>query len=146
MSTLDIACDLARRFEGCILSPYRDPVGFWTIGWGHLVTHDKTAPRPALDWTQAEADAALQSDMGQFVVGVRNLLTVKITDSGVGALSDFAFNLGLRSLRASTLLRLVNDGELAAAASEFPKWKFAGGRVLPGLIRRRVAERALFLS
>jgi len=144
MTAVSLACDLAKRFEGCSLTPYLDPVGYWTIGWGHLITHDKAAPEPEMRWTQEEADADLESAMAQFNQGVRSLVVVDLTEAQEAALTDFAYNLGLRSLRASTLLRKANAGDLPGAALEFPKWKFAGGMVLPGLVKRRQAERDLW--
>jgi lysozyme len=140
------ACRLARRFEGCSPTPYRDPCGYWTIGYGHLITGDRTAPAPAVSWSEEDCERNLAADMALRLAAVRRLLRVRLGPGQIAALADFAYNLGIGSLRASTLLRRVNDGDLSAAADEFPKWKFAGGRILPGLIRRRAAERALFLS
>lgn len=146
MKAVDVACDLARRFEGCRLTAYRDPVGYWTVGWGHLLSHDKTADFSMLSWSQEEADDALEKEMAQFLAGVKTMVRANLSDNAIGALTDFAYNLGLRSLRASTLLRCVNASDVLGASLEFQKWKFAGGRVLPGLIRRRAAEREVFLG
>ncbi|MDU2883127.1 MAG: lysozyme, partial [Enterobacter sp.] len=62
------------------------------------------------------------------------------------ALVDFAYNLGVKALEGSTLLKKLNAGDYAGAAAEFPKWNKAGGKVLPGLVKRREAERTLFLA
>lgn len=153
-SAISLACDLARRFEGLAdgdrrrpgLQPYRDPVGYWTIGYGHLVTRDRRVPMPDLTWSEDEAVANLTTDMGLRVFAVRRLVKVPVAAGQLAALADFAFNLGLAQLRASTLLRLLNRGEAEAAAEQFPRWIHAGGRTLPGLVRRRAAERAVYLA
>lgn len=153
MTALEAACELAKLFEGIKdgdelkpgLQPYRDPVGYWTIGYGHLISHDRSIPQPDMTWTDEEAEGALKGGMAQRLQAVEKM-TVDLSRNAIAALSDFAFNIGVRSLRASTLLRLANAGDIRGAGDEFKKWKFAGGVVLPGLIRRRAAERALFLS
>lgn len=141
---LPLATDLAKRFEGKSATPYRDPVGYWTIGYGHLITHDRDAPAPIMKWSDDQAEDALAHDMSQFLAGVLRLSRPDLTPEQQAALTDFAYNVGLRSLRASTLLKLTNAGQIEAAAEQFARWKFAAGMVLPGLIRRRAAEAALF--
>jgi len=64
----------------------------------------------------------------------------------LGALLDFTYNLGVARYRASTLRKRIDEGRWVEAAAELPKWRMGGGRVLPGLVRRREAERVLFLS
>lgn len=144
---LDLACAVARPFEGCSLVAYHDPVGFPTIGHGHLLSRQAWAPLdqyPPI--TQGFADALLEEDMEKALRAVRRLVRAAISDEQAAALADFAFNLGAGSLQASTLLRMVNRGDLADAAEQFARWNKAGGRVLKGLTRRRLAERHLFLS
>ena len=142
---LALACGLARQFEGCVLHPYQDPGGIWTIGYGATwlldgseVTAD-TAPI-----TQAQADAMLEKQMADFLRDVDGLVTVPLNPNQAGALADFAFNLGAGALAQSTLLRLLNAGDYAGAAGQFPLWVHQGDQVLPGLVRRRRAERYLF--
>lgn len=142
---LDLAAILARRFEGLRLTPYRDPVGFWTVGYGHLVTRDKLAPEPPpID--EAEAERLLFDDLAAAAAAVARLCPVPLLETQRGALIDFAFNCGAGNLQASTLRRRVNAGDHAAAAREFGRWVWAGGVKLPGLVRRRQAERELYLS
>jgi lysozyme len=139
-----MAMDLAKQFEGCELKAYRDPARGWdlpTIGYGCTgpdITRDTV-------WTQAQADAELEQRMTGFGESVDRLVNVPITDEQKGALADFAYNLGPVALQNSTLLRLLNGGNAQGAADEFKKWVKAGGVTLPGLVRRRDAERALFL-
>ena len=141
---VDIARPLVQRFEGCRLTAYPDPGtgGLpYTIGYGHTgsVPPDATC-------TQAQADAWLESDLGHFCDGVRSLLTTTLPDPCVAALTSFAYNVGLANLGASTLLRLINEGQAPLAAAQFDKWCHAAGKTLPGLVTRRAAEKALFIS
>ncbi|PRP70248.1 muraminidase, partial [Chromobacterium amazonense] len=86
----------------------------------------------------------LQQDLAKFEVGVSRLVKVQLRQNQFDALVSFSYNLGLGSLQNSTLLRLLNQGDYAGAAGQFILWDKAGGKVLPGLQRRRAAEQALF--
>lgn len=132
---------LLTAFEGCELTAYQDSVGVWTIGYGH--TKDV---HPGIKITQAEAEQFLKQDLGIFEDAVVDAVTVELNSDQFAALVSFAFNLGAGSLFESTLLRVLNKGDFQRAANEFPKWNKAGGQALLGLTRRRLAERALFLS
>jgi lysozyme len=142
MSALALAAEMVKQFEGCRLAAYQDPVGVWTIGWGH------TGPdvHPGMRWIQRDADNALIADLARASDAVVRLKRRLLTDHQMAALISFTFNLGPDALAKSTLLKLVNDAALAAAADEFGRWDHAGGRVLPGLTARRAAERAMFLT
>lgn len=94
--------------------------------------------------TQQQADDYLRRDVRQFERAVARQVRVPLTQGQFDALVSFAFNLGEGALAQSTLLRLLNAGDYAGAAAQFDRWNKAGGRVLPGLVRRRAAERALF--
>jgi lysozyme len=135
---------LIEQVEGCRLTAYPDPGTDrdpWTIGTGH------TGPdvHPGLVITQAQADALLRQDLARFEQGVAALVAGHPTTQGqFDALVSFAFNVGLRALGGSTLIRLHNEGMYGAAAREFGKWTHAAGRELPGLVTRRAAEAALY--
>lgn len=131
--------DLIKQFEGLYLKAYRCPAGVPTIGYGHTagVAMGQTI-------TQQQADDYLRRDVRQFERAVERLVKVPLTQGQFDALVSFAFNLGEGALAQSTLLRLLNAGDYAGAAAQFDRWNKAGGRVLPGLVRRRAAERALF--
>ncbi|KMN76189.1 muraminidase [Chromobacterium sp. LK11] len=133
---------LIQQFEGLRLKAYQDAVGVWTIGYGH------TGPdvTPGLVITQAQADALLARDLSRFEAGVTRLVQVPLNQNQFDALVSFSYNLGLGSLQNSTLLRLLNQRDYAGATAQFPRWNKAGGKVLPGLTRRRAAEQALFLK
>jgi lysozyme len=133
--------DLIRRFEGLELTAYRCPAGVWTIGHGH------TGPevREGKSITPAEAEAMLRADLIRLEEGVARSAG-PCTQGQYDALVSFAFNLGLGALRSSTLLKKHKAGEHRLAAAEFGRWIHAGGRRLPGLVRRRAAEADLYRS
>jgi lysozyme len=129
---------MIRRFEGCRLTPYLCPAGVWTCGWG------STGPDvfPGRTWTQEYADRRLELDALKFANGTLAACPV-LSGEALCAISDFAYNLGLGALRASTLRRRLNAGDIEAAKLELARWVRGGGRVLPGLVIRRAAEAAL---
>lgn len=138
----DAGVRLVQEFEGCKLDAYRCPAGIPTIGYG------ATGPdiRMGMTWTQEQADERLADDLSKFSDGVDRLVRVPLTGNQFAALVSFAYNVGLGALAGSTLLRKLNAGDYQGAADQLPRWNKAGGRVLPGLVRRRAAERDLFLS
>jgi lysozyme len=134
--------DLIKKYEGVSLKAYRCPAGVITIGWGH--TGDV---KPGDVITEHQAEAILDVDLDKFEKGVEKLLQGCIFNQyQFSALVSFAFNLGLEALGKSTLLAKFRAGDVKGAASEFMKWKYAAGKVLPGLVKRRAEEKALFLS
>lgn len=140
-----LALESIKRWEGCRLSAYPDPgTGGdpWTIGWG---TTGPTIKR-GLTWTQAQADAALLEDVKELGRDVQACCKRPLEPYERAALVSFAYNVGIGALRNSTLLRLLNEGSTAAAATQFLRWDKAGGKVMRGLQRRREAERQLFLG
>ncbi|SAL26107.1 lysozyme [Caballeronia sordidicola] len=96
-------------------------------------------------WTQARADARLTADLLRFGAAVDSLVKVPLSPQQKAAIVDFTFNLGSGNLQSSTLLKLLNAGDYAGAANEFPKWNLASGKVMAGLVTRRARERSLFL-
>lgn len=130
---------LIKSSEGLRLKAYLCPAGVPTIGYGSTGPH----VRMGMTVTNAEADALLRKDLERFEAGVSEM-AVEVTPGQYSALVSFAFNLGLKALEDSTLLRKHKDGDYAGAAAEFGKWVNAGGKKLPGLVKRRAAERALY--
>ena len=151
---LALAEQLAAPFEGLhrvgadgMIYPYHDPVGYPTIGYGHLLSRvrwESLSKYHAI--TKAEASSLLVADLHKAARGVSRLIKVPLSEEQFAALVDFSFNVGTGNLEISTLRRLVNRQEYAAAAEQFSRWVFAAGVKLPGLVRRRAAERALFLA
>lgn len=144
------AIDLAKRFEGFHRVPRNDPgrahpyvcpAGFLTIGYGHLCD----PKHPPI--TEAEAEAYLAADMEKALAATLRYCPVLATEpeGRLAAIVDFTFNLGAGRLQTSTLRRRINQREWSAAATELRRWVHGGGKVLPGLIARREAERLLLL-
>lgn len=138
--------DLIEHFEGYSAKPYRCPAGVWTIGLGSTRYPDGRAV--------AAADAAITIEQardmvsatlaGEYEPAVNRYVQVPLAQHEFDALVDFAYNCGAQNLRNSTLLKLLNQGKKDEAALELAKWVRAGGKVLPGLVRRRAAETKLF--
>jgi GH24 family phage-related lysozyme (muramidase) len=137
---------LVKSFEGCRLKAYPDPgTGGepWTVGWGTTRYANGQKVQPGDTVTQAEADALLRNDLA----GTERQVTRAIggaptTQRQFDALVSFEYNTG--ALLSSTLLRKHKAGDFAGAAAEFLRWTHAGGKVLPGLVKRRAAEAALY--
>ncbi len=102
--------------------------------------------RPGMTIKEETAERLLHTGLVGYESDVSKLVKVKLTQGQFDALVSFAYNLGARALSTSTLLQKLNSGDYAGAADEYTRWNKAGGKVLPGLTRRREAERALFLS
>lgn len=135
---LNLLYALIKRFEGCRLRAYLCPAGVWTIGWG------STGPdvAPGTTWTQEQADERMRQDAAVFVAGTLAQCP-GLSDARLCAIADFAYNLGLTRLKASTLRKRVLAGDWDGARVELRKWTRGGGRVLPGLVLRREAEAQL---
>jgi len=140
MQTSQAGIDLIKRFEGLRLKVYTCPAGVKTIGYGHTagVTMD------TLPITEEQAEAFLVEDLKKFERGVLSTVKVPLTQGQFDALVSFAFNLGLGALQGSTLLKRLNASQ--PCADQFERWIFANGVAMPGLRRRREAERRLFES
>ncbi len=132
---------MTERFEGCRLTAYQDSRGIWTIGYGHT-----SGVHPLMTCTQRQAEMWLMADVGWAEHEVNRLVQVPLTQGEFDGLVDFVFNCGAANMEHSTLLRLLNGGDRMHAAAEFRKWDHAGGVELPGLLRRREAEAAEFVS
>jgi GH24 family phage-related lysozyme (muramidase) len=143
MKISDKGLSLIKRFEGLYLQQYKCPAGYWTIGYGHLIARGEQIP---LVVTEADADAWLQKDVGDAERAVGRLVRVAINQNQFDALVSFTFNLGAGALQRSTLRAKLNRGEYDDAASEFSRWTLAGGRRLPGLVKRRAAEKLMFME
>ena len=136
---------LTERFEGCRLMAYPDPGSGgdpWTIGYGH------TGPEvvEGLEITQDQAEQYLVQDIKQAEANVNAVVHVELTQEEFDALVDFAFNCGCRNLDSSTLMKKLNAGDYEGASHEFIKWDMAAGHHMSGLLKRREAEAAMFIS
>ncbi len=147
MKASEKCLELIRRFEGFRSKPYRCPAGVPTIGYGSTRYADGT-PVKLTDApiTQAQADDIMRATLGEYERAVNRYVTVPLSQNEFDALTDFAYNAGAKNLLNSTLLRKLNAGDRKGAAKEFDRWVYANGQVLPGLVKRRMAERVLFES
>lgn len=143
--------DLIKSFEGYhravadgSAAAYLDPVLIPTIGWGTIRYPNGSEVRLGDVRSRKQCEDYLQHEIEGKALGVKKYVEVPLTQSMFDALVSFAYNVGLGALSESTLLRLLNKGDYEGAAAQFSRWVRAGGRVLPGLVRRRDAEQALF--
>ena len=139
MKVSDKGLALIKEFEGCKLTAYKDSVGVWTIGYGHT-----RSARQGMVITQAQADELLALDVATHASGVYKALQVKLEQHQFDAVVSLAFNVGVSAVRNSTLLKMINRGDVKPAAAQFDRWNKAGGKVLAGLTRRRAAERKMY--
>jgi len=163
--------NLMHRYEGFRSRPYLCPAHIWTIGYGHVLYQEQIRlpmVRPpgktkedipmirsefplkledARVWTKEEIDELFRVDVGNFERGVLRLVPSVVGRQGsFDALVSISFNFGLGNLQRSTIRMRANRGDWEGAADAFRVWTKGGGKVLPGLVRRREAERTLFLS
>ena len=138
--------DLVKHFEGLFLESYLCPAKVWTIGYGHTgVKHNDGTVKRGMKITEKKAIELLAFDLNtKYAPDVDRFVTANINQDQFDALVSFHFNTG--ALGRSSLLRKLNQGDFRGAANEFSKWTRGGGRVLPGLVRRRRAEKRLFES
>jgi len=134
--------DLIKSFEGLRLKAYRCPAGVPTIGYG------ATGPdiKIGMIWTEGQCHARLVADVARFEQAVAKALTVTANENQFAAMVSLAFNIGAGGFARSSVLRRHNARDFAGAADAFLLWNKGGGRVLPGLVRRRKAERDLYLT
>ena len=136
------------RFEGFRGTLYDDPAGNCTIGFGHLVhvgpTDGSEPPELCAGITRQQALELLRVDAHAAAEAVRAQVTVPLSQPQFDALVSFAYNVGPAAFAGSTLVRLLNAGGYRAVPVQLARWTMAGGRRLPGLVRRRSAEGRLF--
>ena len=139
--------EIVKNFEGISLKPYLCPANVWTVGYGATVGSDGGPIDPDMEpISETEAEALLLRDLESSEGWVSRLIKTALTENQYSALTSFTFNVGAGALQRSTLRMKLNRSEYENAADEFPKWKFANKRILAGRVRRRAAERALFLA
>src|SRR5271166_2569755 len=137
-NVLAILSPLVQRFEGCVLSAYKDSTGRWTIGYGH------TGPEvvQGLQWTQSQAQQGLETDLAAHYGELLAISPTVARSSAArqSALTDFVYNMGSGAYSHSTLRSAVDCGAWQNVKLQLALWVHAGGKVLPGLVLRRQAE------
>ena len=158
MKVSERAIEMIKHHEGVRVRCYRCPALLWTVGVGHVIDPKhigikledrKNLPIPD-GWdrslSMSEVDAILAADLATFERGVLRLCPTGLTQSRFDALVSFSFNVGLGNLQRSTIRMCHNRGDFEGAADAFMAWTKAGGKELPGLVKRRKDERALYLT
>lgn len=141
MTTSRLGMRLIKDFEGLRLGAYKCPAGVWTIGFGHT-----KGVKPGQVITEAQACDYLVEDIGP-IERQLNKLGINFRQEQFDALVSWIFNLGIGKFNASTILKKIQtDASDEDIASEFIRWIYAGGKPLPGLKKRRVAEANMFVG
>lgn len=142
MKTSDQGIALIKEFEGCVLTAYPDPGSGgdpWTIGYGTT-----KGVVPGMKITQEEAEALLRDDLEKFEKVVDEEVKVSLNQNQFDALVSFTYNVGPGALQSSTLLKLLNAGNYGAVGVQLLRWNKGPNGPMPGLTRRRAAERKMF--
>ncbi|HIE4459354.1 lysozyme [Acinetobacter nosocomialis] len=145
-TTSDVGVDLITGFEDTRTTSYDDGVGVWTIGTGTTVYPNGVKVKKGDICTLEQAKSYFKHDLAKFEKTVNELVTVPLTQNQFDALVSLTYNIGSGAFKNSTLLKKLNVKDYSGAADQFLVWNKAGGKVMKGLVRRREAERALFLK
>jgi lysozyme len=133
--------ELVKKYEGLSLTPYICSGGKLTIGYGHtgeLAKRDKI--------TQGEAEEALREDLISFAAGVRKYIDAPTTDNEFNAMVSLAYNIGLGNFKKSDVLMFHNKGDKYNACKAFHDWRRANGKILKGLVLRRLEESRMYIK
>lgn len=158
--------EIIKSFEGIAdgnpatvnLDPYLDPVGIWTIGFGHALRDtegqllrgaaNQAVARNMFPFgiTIQRAEKMLSIDSEDAACGVEHAVRTELNDNQFSAVVSLVFNIGVGNFKKSTMLKKLNSCDFAAASTEFARWNLGNGKVLKGLVKRREAERKLFVT
>jgi GH24 family phage-related lysozyme (muramidase) len=136
--------DLIKQWEGFRAKAYKCPAGVLTIFYGHTSMAGPPKVTPGMTGTKAEGERVLLNDLKVYEAGVRSAINVELTPNQYSACVSLCYNIGVGAFKRSSVARFCNRRQWKNAADAFALWNKAGGRVLPGLVRRRAAEAALF--
>ena len=131
----DAGLALIKDFEKLRLTAYDDGVGVWTIGWGST-----KGVSPGMTITEPQAEGRLLADLDWAAKAVEASVKQPLNENQFAALVSFVFNVGVNAFSRSTLLSELNAGHYDRVPHELARWNQGGGKVLPGLVRRRAAE------
>ncbi|MDS7929214.1 lysozyme [Acinetobacter sp. V102_4] len=146
VTTSQVGVDLITSFESIKLKAYDDGVGVWTIGIGTTIYPNGVKVKQGDTCTLDQAKSYFKHDLAKFEKTVNESVTVPLTQNQFDALVSLTYNIGSGAFKNSTLLKKLNKSDFQGAADQFLVWKKAKDKVLTGLVRRREAERALFLK
>ena len=133
-----LAVPVVMMYEGLVTRTYRDPIGILTACYGHTGPELRMGQR----YTEAECERMLNADLLKHAAAL-DCITRPMTEGQKAAFLSFAFNVGNARFCSSTLARKANAGDMAGACAELSRWTYAGGKPLPGLVKRRATERAI---
>ena len=133
--------NLIKQFEGLRLEAYQCAAGVWTIGFGHT-----SGVKQGDKITFGQAEDFLRSDLEKFENAINNLVTAELNQNQFDAMISFVFNIGINAFKKSTMLKFLNNNSFPLAAGQFDRWIKSKGKVLEGLVKRRKAEKELFLK
>lgn len=148
MQTSERGIRLIKHYEGVRNRPYRCAAGLYTVGVGHLIGDGKSLPDTwNRTFSEAEIDGLLKRDLRRFELGICKMLpNMPLRQSEFDALVSFSFNLGLGCFQRSTVRQALLRGDKKTAMESLLKYCRAGGKILKGLLNRRLDEKALFES
>ncbi len=140
MKPSDACFSLIKQFEGLRLKSYKDVGGILTIGYGY------TGPEvhPETVWTESQANFAMLARCNAIASILTGCVVPVLRQHQLDALVSFCYNVGQNAFRGSTLLKAINQRDAVATAEQWLRWDHVGGKVVPGLLRRREAELTLF--
>lgn len=145
-TTSRVGINLITSFEDLKLNAYDDGVGVWTIGFGTTVYPNGVKVKRGDTCSKLEAVSFFQHDLRRFEAAVNQGVKVVVNQNQFDALVSLTYNIGEQAFKDSTLLAKLNKGDYFGTADQFPRWNKGGGQVMKGLVRRRAAERELFLK
>lgn len=147
MKTSQNGLDIIHELESFSSVPYLCPSKIPTIGWGNTYYEDGTKvtlnDKPI---SQKRGDELFSFILSKFETQILNIVKVPVNQNQFDALVSFAYNVGIGNFKQSTLLKKLNNGDFIGASLEFEKWNKSNGKVLKGLVRRRLKEKELFLK
>ncbi len=135
-AALLMAAPIVAHWEGLSLTPYADPVGIMTVCYGE--THAEMRR-----YTPAECRQLLQDSLAEHAAAIQPCLPEALPDHVKAASLSFAYNVGATAFCGSTMARKLQAGDVPGACAELSRWTYAGGKQLPGLVKRRGDERAM---
>jgi lysozyme len=138
---------LIKKFEGCKLKAYKCPANVWTIGYGNTFYENGIKVKEGDVITQERAEELAKFIIDQFAVTIAPFILKPLNDNQFSACVSLAYNIGTAGFKKSSVFKKLNVNPLdATIADSFRLWNKGGGKVLPGLVKRREAEIALYFK
>lgn len=141
LTTSQKGLNFIKAFEELHLTAYDDGYGTWTIGYGHTAN-----VTPGMQISESDALSYLKMDLASTESTVRKAIITHLTQNMFDALVSFCFNIGSSAFTSSTLVKMLNAGNIPGAANEFDRWIYSQGQISSGLITRRAAEKNIFMN